>query len=58
MAFTSERDAIDAAMARLQSQRDMLRECVQLIQGQNWQLQDDAVGREIKRRCLTAIEYP
>lgn len=58
MAFTSERDALDAAIARLQNQRDMLRECLQLIQGQNWQLQDDAHGREIKRRCLIAIEYP
>lgn len=58
MPFASEREAMEAANARLRSQRDMLKECMQLIQGQNWQLQDDEFGREIKRRCLIAIEYP
>lgn len=56
--YDNERDALEAACARLRGQRDMLKECMQLIQGQNWQLQDDEFGREIKRRCLVAMEYP
>lgn len=47
--------AREAQLAKAVASRDAMRECLELIQGHNWHLQDDEFGREIKRRCLIAL---